>query len=214
MYERSAEDMPVTPDHRVEAYWGHRGLVIPTHSRWPWYRVAAVGLAVGIITGGVLMTRLHVGLQVVLFPALLAIGVGLTYGRVRSSWPWYPYAGAHAFGWFVWLVGMGSGPSALTFGPWGTRLAAGLTVWLLPALVESLFCILLGCVVFPLVRSPFIIADGTRCPNCWYSLFGNASGVCPECGFGFVEWWRSMGAQVEYQDVNGEEHPTGDQPAP
>lgn len=33
-----------------------------------------------------------------------------------------------------------------------------------------------------LVRGKVLVQDGTLCPECGYSLIGNASGVCPECG--------------------------------
>lgn len=205
-------DSFLTLDHPIEIYWDRRrGVVIPKLRRWPWYQVAAVGLAAGILTGALLVTRLHAGIKVLSYFALLVGGVGLTYGRVRTSSPWYGYAAAHALGGFGSVIGFLAGPELLH-----TPLSVAfilLLLWLLALFTESLVCNVLGGAVFPWIRSPFIVMDQAECPNCRYSLIGNASGVCPECGFAFVEWWRSMGAQVEYQDVNGEQHPTGHQPA-
>jgi hypothetical protein len=31
-------------------------------------------------------------------------------------------------------------------------------------------------------RSLMPIQDGTLCPQCAYSIIGNTSGICPECG--------------------------------
>lgn len=61
--------------------------------------------------------------------------------------------------------------------------------WRLPALHAGIFAawVLIGAIAWPIIRHrwPFVIQDGSSCPQCGYCVRGVASAICPECGTRF-----------------------------
>ena len=61
--------------------------------------------------------------------------------------------------------------------------------WQLPALHGAILAawVLLAAIAWPIIRHrwPFVIQDGSSCPQCGYCVRGVASAVCPECGTAF-----------------------------
>lgn len=75
----------------------------------------------------------------------------------------------------LWLFGF-----SLFFGSWKTLRGLLLLTTLFSviiAMINGLFFLVLN-----RIRPLKPIQDGTLCPQCAYSIIGNASGVCPECG--------------------------------
>lgn len=76
----------------------------------------------------------------------------------------------------VWL----DEPFALNFGLPYINSRAGLTLVSLPLWLGIICAVVMG-IVFRSVRQRAPVLKPT-CSNCGYSLRGNRSGVCPECG--------------------------------
>jgi hypothetical protein len=51
-----------------------------------------------------------------------------------------------------------------------------------------------------LLRGPIVLQDGSICPVCAYSLIGNVSGICPECGTAIRTKVRSSGTDENVID--------------
>jgi hypothetical protein len=62
----------------------------------------------------------------------------------------------------------------------GQALIASLFLTIMAALFSLLFVITIA--VLNRIRPPLPIQNGTLCPQCAYSIIGNVSGICPECG--------------------------------
>ena len=143
-----------------------------------------LGALLGLVSGAVAIAAMARWLKAVLFLGCLTTGVGLLYGRVRGTRPWYWYAAGHAWTSYAIMVtawgtlqvqpGMSAAATVSLTATWGTLM------WL----AESVACIFLAVFLW-LVRKPVIRHDGPVCLKCRYSLVGNVSGRCPECGQAF-----------------------------
>ncbi len=73
--------------------------------------------------------------------------------------------------------------------------------WRLPALHAGIFAawVLIGAIAWPIIRHrwPFVIQDGSSCPQCGYCVRGVASAICPECGTRFDHTQLGL-SQVEF----------------
>jgi hypothetical protein len=171
---------------------------IPKHKECPRPKVFLIGVALGVVSGAVVAGGLPTWARFPVFLVLLGVGVWYLYGRVRSTWPWYGYAGGHTLAW-VGLTELVRGPFLVNLsGSLISRIALEITCAVVFALAESVACIFLG-VLFLLVCPPYVKQDGTLCPNCFYSLAGNTTGRCPECGFEYA--LDGLGYGSPFQEV-------------
>lgn len=125
-----------------------------------------------------------------------AYRIGIALWCAWMLWPWIPLA-MLAQRLHHWALPIGYGMVA-AFIDWLT------SVWVIPwpdedgyavtsPLGQMVWFAVLGVVVWAAARWLFllffVVQDGTRCPGCGYSLIGNVTGVCPECGraFSFAE---------------------------
>ncbi|MCB9867337.1 MAG: hypothetical protein H6816_11980 [Phycisphaerales bacterium] len=103
------------------------------------------------------------------------------WSRVRSLGHCFAWGAMIAAGWFVTLAVTQQFNRRMDT----MVIVAGFTV----SAVGGAFCLLwwLAQGWHRLVRGRVVcLQDGTLCPNCAYSLIGNESMVCPECGRGFT----------------------------
>lgn len=97
--------------------------------------------------------------------------------------------------------------------PWTTALSAAATSqfrafsYRLPTLHAGIFAawVLLAAVAWPIIRHrwPFVIQDGSSCPQCGYCVRGVKSAVCPECGTAFDHTQLGLSTQQFERLISG-----------
>jgi hypothetical protein len=111
----------------------------------------------------------------------------VSYRRLPGPTCGLAYALGYGLGWHVAVEAL----QTAEYGFWkGLRADEQTVVNLLIYQVQYLIptvvvCVALGMAIWGLcrlIRGEVLIQDGTLCPECGYSLVGNVSGVCPECG--------------------------------
>ena len=131
--------------------------------------------------------------SVLIYPIVALI---FSYRRLPGALHGFAYALGFGLGWYVTMEVL----QTAEFGPWkGFRAGERTVLNLLTRQVRSLIVTLVACVglcmavwgLCRLIRGKVLVQDGTLCPKCAYSLIGNVSGVCPECGAPVPERLRS-----------------------
>lgn len=127
-----------------------------------------------------------------------AVALVLSYPRLPHAMRGLAYAFGYGLGWYVTMEVL----QAAEYGPWkGFRPDDRTVLNLLLRQVQHLISIVVVCVGFTmaiwglcrLIRGKVLVQDGTLCPQCAYSIIGNVSGVCPECGSAVPEHLRPAG---------------------
>ena len=110
----------------------------------------------------------------------------------------------------AWIVGAACGLGAvspvslLSIGNPDVRHWVGVAIATVACvLFYSLSCMLL-LILYNKLRSPPPLQDGTLCPACGYSLIGNTSMICPECGRAFTY------QELKVEDTRDHVPPSGD----
>ncbi len=121
---------------------------------------------------------------VLIYPVLALV---LSYRRLPRPLLGLTYVLGFGVGWYLTFGVL----QIAEYGPWKGLRAEERTVLVLlrrqvTAFVLSVaICALVGMGVWGLCRlfrGRVLVQDGTLCPSCGYSLTGNVSGRCPECG--------------------------------
>lgn len=172
----------------VNSAWRKReaflaGLVVAAISVALWHALDQWNEAWGYEMPDLLFAPLFFGILLVYPIAALVI----CYCRLPNSWAGLLYALGFGVGWFLALETL----QAVEFGLWKGFRPEERTVlnWLTS---RGLYFVVIVpvCVgvsmgtwgLCRLFRGKVIVQDGTLCSDCGYSLVGNVSGRCPECG--------------------------------
>lgn len=166
-----------------------RLIVVPS-DLYSWPLTLALGVVTGVLACGLACVSVlflgALGTYWLAIAGVIAIVLGLP-GAL--TWVWYQYlpklTGALAFGLGISLGFLGI-PSAIFVSAWDTGtillsipyLGIGLTTGPLSVLAFWLLC--------RLIRGGVVVQDGLTCPECLYSLRGNTTGICPECGHAYT----------------------------
>ncbi|MCG3137091.1 MAG: hypothetical protein HJJLKODD_00933 [Phycisphaerae bacterium] len=171
--------------------------VIDPRNYWTWSELFGSGIGVGLINylpslfgGVILVSGVIFGLLlIVLFPVIF---IGFVSSKIRD------WCSAYLLG-----IGIGTAylvPALLLFLLQiviEMKLAWLLVLLIAIAVIAQIPGVIASGVWYVVYRlgPPRIIQDGTRCPGCGYSLVGNQSMVCPECGRAYT--FTELGVTAE-----------------
>jgi hypothetical protein len=156
--------------------------LFPAAPRW---RAFALGAVLGLLNGVLLVSGLGFSLIAGLILTALLSGLWWLTPRTRDTWSIHLFAMGHAIlASVIGAIRWYRPPLSRSF-----ELPAACSAILMVTFLVycALFVLCLGLVLlFSLLRRRRIVQDGTLCPTCLYSLRGNRTGRCPECGHAFT----------------------------